>query len=190
VFEIPALRSDEAWRHPLMAALAGTDPGLRGDLMDLADEAPSMVDALERLPQAIAHGDACPQNLLPDPLRADGLVAIDWGFTSLAPLGYDLGQLLVGRAESGDLDAADLPRIHDAILPAYVEGLLEEQADLEPGDVRRGFIGGVLLRSAFSALPLDRLRGPATDDDAAVFARRGRYARQLLDLRQALTFEV
>jgi hypothetical protein len=190
VFDIPALRSDEAWRHPLMAALAAADPRLRGDLLDLADEAPSIVDALGRLPHAIAHGDACPQNLLTDPLRADGFVAIDWGFTSLAPLGYDLGQLLVGRAESGDLDAADLPRICDAIVPAYIRGMLEERADPDADDLRRGFIGGLLLRSAFTALPLDRLRQTTTDDDVAFFTRRGRYARYLLDLRHELTFEV
>jgi hypothetical protein len=189
-FDIPALRGDGVWRHPLMGALAGTDPRLRGDLLDLADEAPSIVDALERLPQAIAHGDACPQNLMPDPHRADGFVAIDWGFTSLAPLGYDLGQLLVGRAESGDAEAADLPRIHDAILPAYIEGLHEERVDPDADDVRRGFIGGLLLRSAFTALPLDRLRRPATDGDVAVFTSRGRYARYLLDLRRALAFGV
>jgi hypothetical protein len=189
VFDIPALRSDETWRHPLMAALAGTDPGLRGDLLGLADEAPSIVDALERLPQAIAHGDACPQNLLPDPLRADGFVAIDWGFTGLAPLGYDLGQLLVGRAESGDTEAADMPAIHDAILPAYIEGLREERVDPDVDDVRRGFIGGLLLRSAFTALPLDRLPTTTNDDDVATFARRGRYARYLLDLGTGLTFE-
>jgi hypothetical protein len=187
IFDIPALHSDEVWRNPLMAALAGADPTLRGDLMDLADEASSIVDALERLPQAIAHGDACPQNLLPDPLRADGFVAIDWGFTSLAPLGYDLGQLLAGRAESGDAEEKDMPRIHDAILPAYIEGLHEEQVDPIAEDVRRGFIGGLLLRSAFTALPLDRLRRPQTEGDVAVFARRGRYARYLLDLRHALT---
>jgi hypothetical protein len=189
-FDIPALRSDEAWRNPHMAALAGSDPRLRGDLLDLADEAPSIVDALERLPHAIAHGDACPQNLLRDPLRPDGFVAIDWGFTSLAPLGYDLGQLLAGRAESGDTDAADMAPIHDGILPAYVEGLREERVDPDVEAVRRGFIGGLLLRSAFTALPLDRLRRTTTDDDVAVFTRRGRYARCLLDLRRALTFEV
>ena len=83
-----------------------------------------------------------------------------------------------------------MPPIHAAILPAYIEGLREEQVDPSFDDVRRGFIGGLLLRSAFTALPLDRLRRPTTDDDVAVFARRGRYARFLLDLRHTLTFEV
>ncbi len=93
MFDIPALRSDDTWRHPLIVAVERSDPALRGDLLELADEAPKIVDALDRLPHAFAHGDACPQNLLPDPIQDGGFVAIDWGFANLAPLGYDLGQL-------------------------------------------------------------------------------------------------
>lgn len=189
IFDIPAIRSEEAWRHPLMAAAARSDPALRGDLLDLADEAPSIMDALDQLPHVLAHGDACPQNLLSDSLRDDGFVAIDWGFANLAPLGYDLGQLLVGLAENGDLEAADLPRIHDAILPAYIDGLLDERVDPSPAEVWRGFIGSLLLRSAFTALPLDRLRRPTDDGDAVIFMKRARYARHLLGMRHVLTFE-
>ncbi len=82
---IPALRSDETWRHPLMREVAQGDPALRGDLLALADEAPLILERLDRLPRGLAHEDACPQNLLADPLRPGGLVAIDWGFTALAP---------------------------------------------------------------------------------------------------------
>lgn len=186
---LPILRSDETWRHPLMAAAARSDPALRGDLLDLADEAPAILDALDRLPRGLAHGDACPQNLLPDPDRSDGFVAIDWSFTNLAPLGSDLGQLLVGLVENGNLGIDDLPTIHDAILPAYLDGLRDEGLDPDHAEVQQGFHGRLLVGKTLSALPLERLRGPLDGDAEAYFMKRARYARYLLDLRRALTFE-
>jgi hypothetical protein len=186
LLDLPALRSDETWKHPLMARLAAADPDLRSDLSDLADAAPGLLDLLDGLPQALAHGDACPQNLLADPDRAGGFVAIDWGFVGIAPIGYDLGQLLVGRAESGDLDVAELPSVGEVITEGYLTGLRDEGWTGDPQDVRRGFVGGLLLRSGFTALPLERLHGPVDDAMEVELARRARYARALLDLGSAL----
>ncbi len=182
---LPSLRNDETWRHPLMAAAERSDPALRRDLLDLADEAPAILDALDRLPRALAHGDACPQNLLPDPERPHAFVAIDWGFAALAPLGTDLGQLLVGLVENGDARVDDMPAIHDAIVPAYLDGLREEGVDLDPAVVRSGLDGGLLVGKTFSALPLERLGAPPGAAVEASFAERARYARYLLDLREA-----
>ncbi len=186
---IPALRDDATWRHPLMAAAARSDPALRVDLLALADEVPSILERLDGLPRGLAHGDACPQNLLADPLRDDGLVAIDWGFANVAPLGSDLAQLLVGRLEAGELGTDDLPAIDDVIFQAHLDGLREERVDPDPAGVRLGYLAGMLVGKAFSALPLERLGGPV--DDAAVesFLHRARYARYLLDLRPALTLD-
>ncbi len=183
---IPALRDAATWRHPLMAAVARSDPALRDDLLALADVAPSILDRLDALPRGLAHGDACPQNLLPDPLRGDGLVAIDWGFTSLAPLGSDLVQLLAGRVEGGEVGPEALPAIDEIVFPAYLDGLREERVDPDPADVRLGFLGGMLVGKTFSALPLERLGGPADADATVSFLRRSQYARYLLDLRPAL----
>ncbi len=124
--DIPAIRDPESWRHPAMAMVLSADRALREDLQRLADAAPAMIDELEALPSALAHGDACPQNLLAEPGRAGDFVLIDWGFTALAPVGYDLGQLLVGRAERGKLDIAELGALHDIVLDAYRRGLSDE----------------------------------------------------------------
>jgi hypothetical protein len=180
--DLPALRSDETWRHPAMVRVARADPDLRGDLLELGEEAPELMTTLESLPQSLAHGDACPQNLLADPREPRGLVAIDWGFVGMEPVGYDLGQLLVGRFESGELGDSDLTALSDLILDGYVAGLGDEGWTGERQLVRSGFLGGLLLRSAFSALPLDRLRGPVDDATADLFASRARYARLLLEL--------
>lgn len=186
---LPLLRDGATWRHPLMAAAEGSDPPLRGDLLALADQAPSILDALDQLPRGLAHGDACPQNLLPDPDRRGAFVAIDWGFANLAPLGSDLVQLLAGRADNGELDADDLPGIQEAILAAYLDGLRDEAVDASPVLVRHGFLGGLVVGKAFSALPLERLRGPVDDRAWAPFLARARYARYLLDLRPALAID-
>ena len=117
-------------------------------------------------------------------------MAIDWGFANLAPLGYDLGQLLVGHVENGDIEASEIPSTVAAILPAYVDGLIAESATVTVDEVRQGFIGGLILRSAFTAIPFDRLRGPTNDGDAAFLMKRARYARQLVDLRRSVEFAV
>ena len=160
---LPALRDDATWRHPLMVAAGEADPALRADLLALAGGVPTILDGLDTLPGGLAHGDACPQNLLPDPDRPGGFVAIDWGFANVAPLGSDLVQLLTGRADNGELGVEDLPPIADAILAACLDGLRDEQVDASPVDVRRAFHGGLVVGKAFSALPIERLGGPVDD---------------------------
>lgn len=174
---MPALRDDDTWSHPLIGDHA--DPALRGDLEDLAVLAPAVLDRLEQLPDALAHGDACPQNLL-RPIDDDGVfVAIDWTFAGFSAIGMDAGQLLAGHAESGELDPTELPGLLDDIVAGYSDGLLEEYGDLDPAQARFGAIGNLVIRSAFTALPVEMLE--AGEDDA-FFARRAAYARFLVDL--------
>ena len=100
---LPALRAGQIWRHPLASAALrqSGDPALPGDMLTLAGRLPGVLDMLDRLPQTYAHGDASPQNLLL-PVREPGtVIVIDWGFGSLLPVGFDLGQLLVGLAHAG-----------------------------------------------------------------------------------------
>ena len=181
---LPPLRSDQTWGHPLMRTVLATDPSLRADLLALADDAPLLLDMLDDLPQTLAHWDACPQNLLADPERVDGLVAIDWSFTTAAPVGFDLGQLLVGLAQTAEMDPTELPAIHAAIVPAYLEGLRNEGVDADPGDVRTGYVGSLLLRSGFTGPPLELLGRSDEPGVAGLFAQRARYTRFLLDLRR------
>nr|BFE88971.1 hypothetical protein GCM10020093_115720 [Planobispora longispora] len=102
------LRDSATWRHPLVAAYA--DDLLRADLLALADRIGPLLAAVERLPHALAHGDASPQNLL---VPADGsaeFVAVDWSWGSPTAVGFDLGQLLVGLAHAGVTDPRSCPR--------------------------------------------------------------------------------
>ncbi len=181
---LPLLRDDGTWAHPLLDRVVGD--GLRGDLNALAASAPALLDRVDTLPRTLAHGDACPQNLLRPADEPDTVVAIDWTFAGVCPLGMDAGQLLAGRAESGELDPALLPALLEHILDAYRAGLADEGADYSAADVRCGVVANLVVRSAFTALPIELLDTEPNDALHTLFARRAAYARFLVDLGLAL----
>lgn len=177
---LPFLQAPATWKHPLVAEHA--DPRLRGDLDRLADRIDELLDAVERLPQTFAHGDACPQNLL---VPADGpaaLVAIDWAWADPVPVGFDLGQLLVGLAHEGLTEPSELPLIHAAIEPAYLAGLRAEGYSCDPAALRLGYVATLVLRSAFTAVPTELLELEPSPELKELFRRRVGLARFLADL--------
>jgi len=162
-------------------------PDLRADLNRLAERIPALIARLKRFPQLLTHGDASPQNLLVPADRPDTFVAIDWSLGGLAAPGDDLGQLLIGHAHAGILDVAELAALRPTIVDAYATGLRAEGAPGDEATVAYGLDGGIQLRSTFTALPLDRLAGPLTDELAAHLERRIALTRYLADLGLALT---
>ncbi|MFI7131114.1 hypothetical protein ACIBQ1_35885 [Nonomuraea sp. NPDC050153] len=178
---LPAVRDPATWRHPLVAANA--DPLLQADLLALADRIEPLLEALDRLPHTLVHGDASPANLL---IPADGsadFVAIDWSWPYPAAVGFDLGQLLVGRAHTGDLDPADLPAVHEVIEAAYaaaVAGLAD------PSEVSFGYAATLVLRSAWTAIPFERLGQEPTAELHDLFRKRAGLARFIVDLGRSL----
>jgi hypothetical protein len=139
-----------------------------------------VLDMLDRLPQTYAHGDASPQNLLLPASEPGTVIIIDWGLGTLLPIGFDLGQLLVGLAHAGTSDPSALPGIDAAIFPAYLEGLAAEDYPVVPAQVRLGYLGGLAARSALSALPLELLSRPPEPDAEAEFLYRLRLTRALI----------
>lgn len=180
---IPALLDDAVWRHPL---IAGMDPALRDDLGRLAQRIPELLDALDRLPQLMTHGDACPQNLLVPADDPDGFVPIDWSAGGLAAVGCDLGQLVIGEAHAGRLAPGRLRSVIDAVVEAYAVGLAAEGIAADESDIRYGAEATLVMRSAFLSIPLDRLGEEPTDDLAEHIAERIRLTRRLVDLGQSL----
>lgn len=73
-------------------------------------------------------------------------------------------------------------RLLDDILDAYISGLADEDPHVDREAARLGAIGNLVIRSAFTALPVELLDAPATRDLAGLFDRRARYARFLVDL--------
>jgi Phosphotransferase enzyme family len=182
---LPALHAGEIWHHPVLQAALGqaADPALQADMLALGERLPQLLDVLDDLPQTYAHGDASPQNLLLPEDEPGTIAIIDWGFGTLLPVGFDLGQLLVGLAHARDTDLSQLPAIDAEIFPAYLDGLASEDYKVDPAHVRTGYIGSLAARSALCAIPAEQLgSAEPTDDTVTLFARRIRLTRLMLDL--------
>jgi hypothetical protein len=179
---VPALSDPQTWRHPLLAAAVCNlgDHQLRDDLLALAERVPAVLDALDALPQCYQHGDASPQNLLVPHDNPDEFVVIDWGFDCPQAVGFDLGQLLIGLAHAGELAPEALPAVHKVILKAFQVGLAEDGMQVSEDEVLYGYLGSLLARAAFTALPLELLGQP--DAPPALFEQRVQLTRAVVDL--------
>jgi hypothetical protein len=161
-----------------VAAVGDTD--LRQDLMAMAGRIPAVLKGLEALPQCYQHGDASPQNLLVSRNRPDEFVVIDWSFDCPLAVGFDLGQLLIGLAHAGQLAPEVLPEVHQVILKSFHAGLTAEGMRVAETDVLYGYLGSLLVRAGFTALPLEQFsKTPATRDQ---FEQRVRLTRAIIDL--------
>lgn len=142
---------------------------------------PAVLDALDALPQCYQHGDASPQNLLVPQGRPDEFVVIDWGFDCPQAVGFDLGQLLIGLAHAGELSPEALPLVHKAILKAFREGLAVDGMCVTEDEVLYGYLGSLLVRATFTALPLEMF-GRTDGATLAFFEQRVMLTRALVDL--------
>ena len=170
---IPALHDDAIWRHPVVTP--AFDDTLRHDLVAAADTLPTVVAELESMANGTAHGDACTRNLLVAADRAD-LILIDFGFWGPQPLGFDLGQLLLGEVQLGERPAVALPDDERACLAAYVDGLRAEDCDVDGSVVERGLAPGdaAVRRAAVAAVRAPRRPAdPCGDRDLPAAGGRG-----------------
>jgi hypothetical protein len=161
---VPLLRADELWQHPVLTATF--DLALRDRLLAQLDRVGEHVAWLETVPDGAAHGDACTNNLLVQ-AGSDDLVLIDYGFWSTQPIGFDLGQLLLGDVQIGRRPAATLDAVEGACLPAYVDGLRDEGCDLPLDVVRRAHALQMLIFSGFSSFMLEGLLDPLGRDSGS-----------------------
>ena len=181
----PILLEDGVWEHPLVATTF--DAVLRDRVLAALLDAPALAAELATYPVLTAHGDACPNNLLPGQVD-DDVVLIDFQFWNALPVGFDLGQLLVGDVQIGRGRADTLAETEAAIVPAYVEGLRAEGCDVPLSAVRRAHALQLAIFSGISAVPFDLL--PRWDDATAptllaVARNRAAVARFSLDLLDA-----
>jgi hypothetical protein len=173
------VQADDAfWGAPSIATVAGPDH--RRDLDRLFVSMPSLLDEVERLPHSMAHGDAAPANLL-DP--GDGsIVAIDWSYGSVAPMGSDLGQLLAGQVECGVADASDLRDIAVTIVDGYLGGVADGGGQTDRAAVEHAFATYLAVRSVFSQLLAVRPPGVSEEEAHRQLAARAALARLGLDM--------
>jgi hypothetical protein len=169
----------QAWtRSPLSAEVP--EP-LRSQL---AAALPALVDELESLRTTTAHGDACVDNLLRTRLDED-IVLIDFGFWGAAPVGFDLGQLILGEIQLGRRPAGTFPELEEACLPAYVQGLREEGCATPLHEVRRAHAIVATIFHAIPSIPYEHRTARTTAELRPLFANRAAMARCVLDLLDA-----
>jgi hypothetical protein len=190
--DLPRLGDDATWDDPDLRSAIGDDPDLRDDLRWMASRIPDRLDRLDRLPHALAHGDAAPSNLLLD--EGGTIVAIDWSYGSVGAIGSDLAQLLAGGAEAGGLRAPEIETTASTIFEHFVEAFVSGgDASGASRDLDRGEVGPqvaeasatmLAIRSGFSALLLDDPR-PAGDERGEQLRSRAALARHAVDAVRA-----
>ena len=179
---VPMVLDDGIWRHPLVA---GAFPAELRDRMTAAlDELPAWVDELAAAPHVPGHGDACPNNLLAGE-HDDDFVLIDFGFWKPLPLGFDLGQLLLGDVQLGRRSADGLRALDERIVAAYADGLRAEGTVIDVECVDRWHALQMAVFTGVSALPFEHLEGEPTAELAAIAAGRAAITTYCLDRVEA-----
>ncbi len=175
---VPMLHDDELWAHPLLAKAFGTD--LRDRMRDALDAVPAWFEELADAPQLVGHGDACPNNLLGS-VRPDTFVLIDFGFWKPLPVGFDLGQLLVGDVQIGRRPADDLAAVDARIVPAYIDGLAAEGYTAESRQVTRLHVLQMVVFTGLSSMPVEHLGAPPSPRLERLAAARAAITTYCLD---------
>jgi hypothetical protein len=114
-------------------------PAAARDLVErLSVDAGPLVDALDRLPRALLHGDLKLANV---GFRDGTMTLIDWQMVTAAPIAVELGWFLVSNV-------ASLPLPPDAVLERYRDAGRRAGVDLAAWDaqVDLSWIIGLLLR--------------------------------------------
>jgi hypothetical protein len=127
------LDNDAIWDHPFVRS--GFADGTRDRLRRLWPARTAVVDRLEARPRTLCHLDAFRKNLFD---RNGETVAIDWSYIGTAPVGVEVGHLVMGSvafAEHGH----DTQALAAASLDAYIVGLRESGWTGGEDAVRDGF---------------------------------------------------
>lgn len=174
---LPDLHDADFWRRPLVAD--AFDAELRARMLATADALPRLLDELDSFPIATAHGDACTRNLLGT--EGDGFVMIDFGFWGTAPVGFDLGQLLLAEVHTGERSAGALPDLETACTSAYVDGLRDEGSTVTCEQVHRCTALLQTIYYAIPAIPFEHRNASPTPSLHRLHAERASATRFILD---------
>jgi len=134
-----AVVANEAiWTHPLIREAFPADAAVR--LRRVWDRRHEILDRLDALPQTFCHMDAFRPNLF-DRIAAGTrqTVAIDWSYAGIAPIGADVGHLVVGSTLPMAGHAPEIGALAAAALPGYIDGLRDGGWDGPAADVQAAF---------------------------------------------------
>jgi hypothetical protein len=118
-------------------------------LRRLCDERDVFLDAIERCPQVLRHGDTGRPNLASrEAAFGTQTVALDWALLGIDTAGDDLAPLVAFAGLRQHFPADLLPELDAACFDAYLEGLAEAGWHGDPQVVRLGFTACAALRYA------------------------------------------
>jgi hypothetical protein len=115
----------------------------------LWDEHPRMLQLLDRLPQTFCHQDACGLNLF---YRQGSVIAIDWGFAGIAPVGAELAALIGVAFSYTGFPSSQAKALDQACFKSYLAGLRQAGWKPDPQQVRVGFTLTMILRNIFGGV--------------------------------------
>ena len=182
------LDDDRAWNQPLVAE--HFPPALRSAANELHAQRHRLYSVLESLPRTLCHLDFWTKNLIQ---TNDGsFVLLDWAFVGDGALGEDIGNLVPDAAHDFFVEPDQLPRLREAVLGAYLEGLGYVGWQGDPRIVELAMAASAVKYDWFTPLMLEqacvtehqRYGGDAVADSNEFFAKRG--AALLENAQQAL----
>jgi hypothetical protein len=132
--------------HPVVQKML---PGITLPLtLGLWDERMRMQQVLDSLPQTFCHQDAFGRNLF---MRGEQVVAIDWGYAGIAPLGVELAPLIGVASGLAGVPSSQLRELDQVCFEGYLQGLRDSGFIPDARQVRRGYTLTVLLRYILGA---------------------------------------
>lgn len=178
------LDDEEVWEIPLIAECVPRDLGRR--IGRLHEDTPRLLAMITKLPRTVCHLDLWPANLF----WADGdLVPIDWAFYGIGAVGEDAGNLIADSAFDLLQPAGLLPRIEEAVVGGYLEGLADAawNGDLEvvpmaveAGAVKFSWLLPVMLEKAAAGTG-HVAYGGAVEDERLLYRERAAALSHLAD---------
>ena len=135
----------------------------------LWEETPRMLKTLDELPQTFCHQDAFGRNLF---YRGEQVIAIDWGYAGIAPVGAELAPLIGAAFGLAGFPSSQAKDLEQACLTGYLEGLQQAGWNPDPRQVRVGYTLTVLLRYVLGAM-IGELLPALLDEKGRIFWAEG-----------------
>jgi Phosphotransferase enzyme family len=119
--------------------------GLLDRVLRLWEDRETFLRALDRMPQTFCHLDAFPRNLLFDGTGRE-VVALDWSYAGIAPVGAELAPMVAGSVSFFDAEPERMRSIDEVVFAGYLRGLRAAGWDADPRLVRLGYTAAASLR--------------------------------------------
>ena len=144
-------------RNPAHPAVQSLLPGIALPMtLAMWEERGRMLRVLDELPQTFCHQDAFGRNLFH---RDDQVIALDWSFAGIAPVGAELAPLVGVAFGLTGYPSSQAKELDQACFRAYLEGLSQAGWNPDPRQVRLGYTLTVTLRYVLGAVIGEMLPG-------------------------------